>query len=122
MDPIADYGRAVPDDMYHGVPSDPRQDVAWACMPPSYLPSSQPSPLVYRCQEYLLHDGTVTGHVAWDMIDPNDIAAAAFFRQVTLGQTYYGYAYQPVMDTPDNIAAQIAASGPLVARLSPAGW
>jgi len=69
-----------------------------------------------------LHDGTVTGHVAWDMIDPNDIAAAAFFRQVTLGQTYYGYAYQPVMDTPDNIAAQIAASGPLVARLSPAGW
>ena len=111
---LRDYDHAALDRPYPGVPRDPAQDAALRT--PALMDAQEVQPYLayYRGQELLVYAGTISGHVAWDYMDPNDIAAAAFYRQAALGKTYYGYAYIPTQDTADNIAQQAQAQAFLV--------
>lgn len=113
---LRDYDRAAVDRPYPGPPRDTTQDAALRTPALMDAQAVQPFLARYRCQEMLVYAGNIPGHVAWDYMEPNDIAAAAFYRQVALGKTFYGYAYIPVQDTADNIAAQVAAQGFLVSQ------
>lgn len=116
---LRDYDRQpTPDVPYAGVPRDLSQDAALHTPALMDAQETQPALAYFRPQEMLIYSGTISGHVAWDYMDPNDIAAAAFYRQVALGKTYYGYAYTPVQDTAENIAQQVQSQSWLVGLFS----
>lgn len=117
---LSDYDRVpICPPPYPGVPRDLAQDAALhtpALMDPQEV---QPALAYYRGQEMLIHWGSVTGHVAWDLIDPSTILGAAAYRQAALGYHYYEDSVYARQDSPDNIAARVAAESWLVRLFEP---